>query len=273
VLAGYIDESEDKTKTLFTLSCLTGDYGAWFWIEQEWLKVLNAKNVELAAQGRKTISRYHASACASRLGEFKGWSLDEQLAFVKDLLAIFERYRLDVASYTINLAEMQDVLPETKANPYGFAYLILLSYLMDEIMDHTFTREPREAIRLFHDRSDFDGVYLDAFNLRVDDLANTALKRHFLSITPMGWENCIPLQLADLMAFENMKDSESNILTSRDRRKSLVHILDRGQMGGTLRGITRDTLLEFRQRIDSSDDESRAAFWKAARINVTPDAG
>jgi hypothetical protein len=56
VLAGYIDETEDKTKTLFTLSCLTGDYGAWFWIEQEWLKVLNAKNVELAAQGRKTMS-------------------------------------------------------------------------------------------------------------------------------------------------------------------------------------------------------------------------
>ena len=79
MLAGYIDESVDKTKTFFTLSCLTGDYGAWFWIEQEWLKVLNTKNVELAAQGRKTISRYHASDCASCLGEFKGWTVDEQL--------------------------------------------------------------------------------------------------------------------------------------------------------------------------------------------------
>ena len=267
MLAGYVDESEDKTKTLFTLSCLTGDYAAWFWIEQEWLKVLTTKNVELAAQGRKTISRYHASDCASRLGEFKGWSVDEQLPFVKDLLAIFERYRLDVASYTINLAEMQDVLPETKASPYGFAYLILLWYLMDEIMGHTFTREPSEAVHLFHDRSDFDGVYLDAFNLRIEDPVNTALKRHFFSITPMGWDKCVPLQPADLMAFENMKDSESNILTSRDRRKSLVNILDRGKMGGSLRGITLDTLLEIRQRIDNSNDESRAALWKAARIS------
>jgi len=268
VLAGYIDESEDKTKTLFTLSCLTGDYGAWFWIEQEWLKVLDAKNVELAAQGRKTISRYHASDYASRLGEFKGWTVDEQLPFVKDLLAIFERYRLDVASYTISLAEMQDVLPETKASPYGFAYLILLWYLMDEIMGHTFTREASEAVHLFHDRSDFDGVYLDAFNLRINDPLNFALKQHFFSITPMGWENCIPLQPADLMAFENMKDSESNLLTSRDRRKSLVNILDRGKMGGSLRGITLDLLLELRQLIDSFDNERRAALWKAARIST-----
>ena len=124
-----------------------------------------------------------------------------------------------MASYTINLAEMQDVLPETKASPYGFAYLILLWYLMDEIISRTLTREPSEAIHLFFmiAPTSMECIWMRRY-FRINDPLNAALKQHFFSITPMGWENCIPLQPADLMAFENMKESESNILTSRDRR-------------------------------------------------------
>jgi hypothetical protein len=239
LLAGYIDESKDSSGKLFNLTCLTGDYGAWFWIQQEWLKVIEAANARLVSQNRPTISRYHATDCSNRLGEFKGWSSQEQIDFVVPLLAIFERYRLDVVGYTVDLNDIQEVIPEAKANPGGFAYLATLWYAMDEMLARTFEREPNEQVHLFHERCDYDGTLLDAFNLRLKEKQGDGrLQRHFLSITSMGWEVCIPLQPADLIAYENLKESERQSLT-RSRRKSLQVILERGLMAFSVasRGI------------------------------------
>ena len=47
----------------------------------------------------------------------------------------------------------------------------------------------------------------------------------------------------------------------------MVNILDRGKMSSSLHGITLELLLELRKLIDNSDDEKRAALWKAARIS------
>ena len=76
VLRGFIDESIDGKEVIprvFNVSCLVANNSAWPYIEWDWVEVLDEKNKELEKQGRKRITRFHASDFSNSLGEFKGW--------------------------------------------------------------------------------------------------------------------------------------------------------------------------------------------------------
>src|ERR1700690_4114271 len=79
ILRGYIDES--KGGDIFNLTAVIADGGTWFYFEQDWIRIIDAKNAELKAQGRKPISRYHATDAQFREKEFKGWERDEKDQF------------------------------------------------------------------------------------------------------------------------------------------------------------------------------------------------
>jgi hypothetical protein len=263
VLRGYIDESGEGN--LFTLSCLIADSPAWFYMELDWLKCIEKKNAELIASGRKPISRYHAADCSSRLGEFVGWDVEkDQLPFVKELLAILEQYRMDVVAYTIDLKELVKYIPYAKNDPVKFAHVMLLHYIIMGI-EHGSLQNNRDAlIGLIHDRSSYDSVLLDAFNLLVNDPEFSAAKR-FTTIAPMCWQHSVSLQAADLMAYENFKESQ-RCLVGRKRRKSLEVILERGQLGGFLRGFDKETLIKYKEHIDNLHPHAKALFMAAARV-------
>ena len=77
ILKGYIDESywPPERPQLFTLACTMSDVSRWNSITSEWKHCLSAKNRELKKQGRKMLSRYHASDCANLKNEFKAWEV------------------------------------------------------------------------------------------------------------------------------------------------------------------------------------------------------
>jgi hypothetical protein len=79
----------------------------------------------------------------------------------------------------------------------------------------------------------------------------------------MGWEDCIPLQPADLLAYENLKDAE---LKSRGkkRRKTLELLLDLNSFGGCAKGIDAETLRKlWNERLNAS---TREILLTTARI-------
>jgi len=252
ILHGYIDESYNQR--FFTLSCLLGRPQDWMWIESEWKKVLRKKNAELHRAGRRKISRYHAADCSSCRGEFSGWSVDEQIAFVKRLLAIFNKYMTSVVAYTVPLEDFKDVYPEHKDDPFPVLYRMLTNLLMNQTVHEIRTQAgpwavDRVSIALIHDRSDYDQSYLAAFNFCKKDL--TFEGRHiFKSITPLGWEDCIPLQAADMLAYETFKDVENHAV-GRKRRKSLTSILDGTKFGGRSKSFSRSTLKLLRDTMEA----------------------
>jgi hypothetical protein len=138
LLSGYIDESGDKDN--FTLSCLISDGEGWVHAENDLLDILEAKNEELAAHGRKRIARYHAADCASCREDFEGGNVPEQIEFVKQLLAIFSKHRMDMVSISVNLRDLVREIPVTKKNPKGFCYVVLLRLIMGEIGDRLHQR-------------------------------------------------------------------------------------------------------------------------------------
>jgi hypothetical protein len=85
----------------------------------------------------------------------------------------------------------------------------------------------------------------------------------------MSWEQCIPLQQADLLAYENYKESRRGV-SLRDRRKSLDWILERGQLGGFLKGFNDEALIDVAKWFDALDARIRESFLRAARIPINP---
>jgi hypothetical protein len=68
----------------------------------------------------------------------------------------------------------------------------------------------------------------------------------FTTIAPFGWEDCVPLQPADLVAYENFKDAMRKV-APRDRRKALEVLVNLDSFGGRARFMGTDAIAEWRQ--------------------------
>lgn len=259
VFRGYIDDSGDG-KQVFALSCLLTKGENWQWIAMDWKGVIDAKNNALAKQGRKRIRRFHAVDLNNFAEDFEGWTSDERKDFSKDLLHVFEKpsNRVNGFSCSIELQRLTRLIPETKDDPIGFANSLLLKFLMDEIGDD-FSKAnngdvSRLKVALIHDRGSYNGVLQEAFQAQLKE----PLFKYpslFTTLAPMGWDDCIPLQPADLLASENFKEtlrhvSQSEKDRNRDRRIPLKELLNSPSFGGFGKCLGEDAILELRRLMD-----------------------
>jgi hypothetical protein len=244
---GYIDESYNAH--VFTLSCLISTGKIWSEFSRAWKLMLDSVNRKLKAKGRTTVSRYHAADCSNLKREFADWTTDEQRALFADILRIFRRHQVDTVALSINLDEFHRVIPEakTEAQPdfETFLYGMTTKFLIERIADRLCTRNPNARIALIHDRSAYDGVMQEAFNQQITD-PNFTFKGCFTTFTSTGWEHCIPLQPADLVAYENFKDAMRKV-NPRDRRISLEMLIDLDTFSGRAQSMGADAILKLRQ--------------------------
>jgi hypothetical protein len=269
VLETYIDESGDAPSHLFTLACIVSHGGQFWWFEQAWKKCLEKKNAELKQQGRKQLSRYKTADCSWLKNEFVDWNKDEQIAFFESLLNVFRYHETAIFSYTCDLRHIEQEFPEATEpkQAKALAYILLLQHLMqiigERILDDK--RYIRERISIVHDRTtEHDSILLDAFNGVIQD-KHFKYGRRFTTIAPMGWEDCILLQPADLIAYENFKLVERQ-RANQPRRKAVEAILDLDSIGG--RGA--ELKLEAFQQIKSGlTTETKNSLYRNARINLT----
>ena len=264
VLTGYIDEGFNDE--WFTLSCLVGWGSQWTWIELAFQNLLDKTNAALQAQGRATISRYHATDCSNKKREFRGWSDAEQIEFTKKIVEIFRKHPLAIVAFSLNLKELVEEIPETKPNPQGFAYVLLLYHLMFEIGTLILSRPEyvKDKIALIHERSDHDSALLEAFNQMKDD-DTFQYRDRFTTIASMGWEDCIPLQLADFLAYENFKEAQGKA-ANRSRRKSLQALLDLTSFAGRAKQLGRDWMQQYKKVFDEMDESAKQLLLTTARI-------
>jgi len=208
VIRAYIDESIGKYKT-FALGCAIAKGTEWTWVNRDWKKCIERKNRELKGAGRHCISRYHASDCESMLGEFQGWDIPEKQAFIAELLEIINKYHIHVVSSTLHKTDLLEVYPEIKeddADKESYAGLAWL--LFPEIVKEAHLLDAHPAVKLVYERGKvtqhMDRTYERwcAANFREAEI--------FDSIEKDSWK-VLPLQVADLIAFEAMKDRDNTI--------------------------------------------------------------
>jgi hypothetical protein len=205
LIHGYIDESYNPD--VFTLSCLLGRLKTWAAMSSAWKKCLQRWNAKLRAEGRKPLSRYHAKECSNLREEFAGWTIDEQRALTVDLITIFKRHPVVLMAFSIDLREFHSVFPEAKkeARPdaTGYVYRIMTKFLLYQIGKEM---GGRNRFSMIFDRGPYASSMLEGFNQVVAD-KGFEHRECFTSFASMGWENCIPLQPADLIAYENFKET------------------------------------------------------------------
>lgn len=259
LVKGYIDESHSADgKGLFVLSCLLGKGMAWQWFRSDWGEVLTETNVALRSQARREIIRYHAADCSSRVGEFQGWTVDEQKALTKKLLEVFSKpsNQLVVVSYSIDLSELVGEIPETVDDPQGFAYSLMLKFIMLDIGRGFWEKNSGNVeglkISLVHERCDYDTILLQAFNSQMAD-PTFKYSRLFATIAPLGWEDCEELQPADLLAYEIYKESERQRADGKKRnmRKTLELLLQSDAFGAYAKDINRETIAKLKNLLDA----------------------
>jgi hypothetical protein len=251
LIAGYIDESGNKD--FFTLSCILTIPAKWTDIERKWKSVLRETNKDLRRQGRPQISRYHAADCSSCVGEFTGWSVTEQITFSKKLIAIIKYGLTTVMAFSVPMEDFVAVCPEYRDHPEKQMYGILIKFIMTQLIHDIKTQSKGWRLKPYriafvHDRSSRDGDMLAAFDQMKEDVTFEG-REHFTTIASMGWQDCIPLQAADLVAYETFKDSV-NLASGkpRPRRKSLESMLEPNSLfGGHSLSFNRKSLEVLRE--------------------------
>lgn len=254
LIVGYIDESGNND--FFTLSCILTTPTKWADIERKWRAVLRETNKALRKQKRPQISRYHAADCSSCKGEFVGWSVAEQIAFSKKLIAIIKYNMTTVMAFSVPVEDFVAVFPEHREHPERQLYGMVLKFVMTQLI-HDIEKQSEGhplkpyKIAFIHDRSSRDGDMLAAFNQLKEDVT-FAGREHFTTIASMGWEDCIPLQAADLLAYETFKDA-ANLASSkpRPRRKSLDSMFEPNTLfGGHSLSFNRKALETLRKTME-----------------------
>jgi hypothetical protein len=216
-------------------------------------KCLEEKNASLSALGRTPISRYHSVDINNFRGEFADWDGPERQAFCEKLMKVFSRHEWGYEGYLINLQAMVEELPKTKCDPIGVAYDVLLKFLMAEIGKGILIELPNAKMTLFHERCAYDGILLASFNELIND-STFASRKCFTTIAPMGWENCVPLQPADLVAYENFKDGFRSLPNPkpRERRKILEELLSMDSFVPHAKMLTRENIAKLKPLFDAA---------------------
>jgi hypothetical protein len=223
--------------------------GGWLASDARWNSLENAWKMRIEHERRISIkkgfppiSRYHASDCSNLLGEFdraKGWNKERQVLFCKRLFEIIGNSGLIGIVIGGSRSDFIEHFSTDKESwQEGIYYLSTVMFLveLEIIMKRSF---PREKVSIYYDRGKFGPWASRAFNSLKKE-APQITKDRFVTIAPKDWEHCIPLQPADLMAYEGFKRIDG-LKNNRDQiRKSLQALIGKkiefeiGHMPGEL---------------------------------------
>jgi hypothetical protein len=175
---------------------------------------------------------------------------------MQDLIGVFRKSKhMIISAYSLPFDVFIAEFPEWNKKVLPYSYAILLKFLMFETATEYKKAETIGSVRpvhiaLIHDRSSYDAVLLRAFNQMLDDQGFEG-RNYFSSIAPLAWEQCIPLQAADFLAYEHMKDADRKAAGStRQQRKSLTALLDLPSLGGRTRRLDAQSLHKLRLSLE-----------------------
>jgi hypothetical protein len=107
VIKAFFDESWNPNKPrMFAVVGVLAPAEEWEQIEAGWQAALAERNVDLANQGRKPISRYHASEMNARDHEFEGWTNEENAQFDQRMLSVIRGRDIFIISFAVVLDDM-----------------------------------------------------------------------------------------------------------------------------------------------------------------------
>ena len=248
-LTGYIDESINKDKRLFTMSAIIAERMDWMWFEVDLVNCIEKINRRLEKEGRALISRYHASECSNKVGDFKDWSQEEQRSLTMQLLDIFRAHNTRTISYTIDFVALAEAFPQWKNDPLRGGYDFLTAYLVREIGEWlSKCGNPNVRIKLIHDRCQHKQTIQESFQGLVRNPVFRG-RSYFETIEQSSWQECRLLQAGDFVTYASMKEAERKI-NPGNRSLPLKLLLEMESFGITAKYIGSDEVYRIAEELE-----------------------
>jgi hypothetical protein len=223
----YIDESYNG-QTLCVGGWLAPDR-AWERIATKWKQRIDYERRISIKRGFPPISRYHAADCSSLKGEFdrsRGWDQGRQLRLSKRLFQILG----DSCPVGIVIggavADFKRNFPADAKRPLKAIYYFSIIMNLYEVADVMRAGFQGDRVSVYYDRTrTFGQIARKAFHSLMSDPHNAEVSKYFTDMTEIGWEHCIPLQPADLIAYEGMKRVDGSLRGKDAMRRSLQALI------------------------------------------------
>jgi len=226
--SAYVDESYNKQ--VFCVGGWVAPVGLWTKLESAWSERIAYENRISAKHGFPAISRYHATDCANLKREFsesKGWSVERQIRLSKKLCGIVASHA-PVGIVQGGLVDgmirhwPRDNTEDFRKDLYYISFGMYLVALGEKMA----LGYQSDRVTVFYDRGkELGAIAQMTFKRFKEDPATADLAQYFVTCAPMDWQMCVPLQPADLLAYEGLKRIQQKVSGINGIRKSLQAIL------------------------------------------------
>jgi hypothetical protein len=211
VIKIFMDESGTHDGSPYvTVAAYAGKPKHWAAFSTEWT----------AKKKPDDIGVYHAADCANQHGEFKDWQKQRSTEFAAKMLPIIAAHPpigvvigIEMAAFNRAMAPHPS-LRKMVGTPYGCCFQWVVQTIMDKLEEHG----SNERIGFFHERNDYQAEATKSF----DFVANQR-KRHRgeMTLTFGGKQDYVPLQAADILAYEGSKLMQC-LDAGRPKRKAII---------------------------------------------------
>ena len=244
VIKAYFDESGiHDGSPVVTVGGYFGEPAAWRDFTKEWNRT------------KRPIKVFHAVDAQNLQGEFEGWSPEDRDELVKRLLPIIPKHPVAAVLMGINLDAFKEAMRGRSdlQEIFGTPYTACFQWALQSLVEHAEKFNFDERIACFHESNDFQREARESF----DFIMNDSRYRNISSLTFGRKEDFVPLQAADILAYEGNKRLRD---LSRPQRRSFAAL--EPDNGRFLFGMFDKTNMH---KVVSQLEATRERFYSAKR--------
>lgn len=194
VLWAYFDESGSHQQSeVFTLAGLVSTAKRWEHFSAAWLRTLRRFGL---------TSPFHTQECMNRRGQFKDWPEDRRIRLLQELARLIKAHIICGVSSSVLVRDFEEVMNAPDDEDEGtYPYVFCLQSCLEEVSARV--ARPGEGIACMFER--IRGVEADATKFFYYLQSSKTWEDTFRTIAFGSAVDFVPLQAADLIAYENYK--------------------------------------------------------------------
>lgn len=220
----YFDGSGkmEDSKAL-SMACLVSRAQDWEKFETKWQRILRRHNVTVM----------HMTDFNAREREFKGWDDYKRTAFIATLAGVTEKAMRLGVFHTLVVKEWVHVFEPsipTKYKKRRLPYLVLIQTCLEDIAELVRLPDGEKIALVFEQDRSLDGAITDWFQ----GIMTSGRFNSKLETISFGTKAIVPLQAADMLAYEGRRTLEDKVLAEETKpiRKLLASLSVSGKISG-----------------------------------------
>jgi len=183
---------------------------------------------------RVVVKRYHAAYLNARSGEFDGWGKDKQISYTKNLIQALldQKRKLHALSCSMWASDYYRIISDDGRRKLGKPYIACfkscIATIAREMEIRNFSPDDKFAVIL--DRNEFEDEAVKVF-YTMKDTPEWPYHHRLATCAPGSWQDFVPLQCADLIAYETFRLIHDGAKDEKVRKALKLMFSENGFLG------------------------------------------